>query len=222
MATEIRPINLADVARVAPVVRVALVVPEDPVESAVRAALVVPEDRVAAGGVGGAGRPGGAGGAGGVGGAGRPGGLAVRAALVAPENPAGLWRWTPAVPAALERELVRRRRTRARPSTRPAGGRLRTKSVIAAHRPDQVPLLAAEEDLAAGAETTREPAAAEAAIAWAAADTAAWRWRWIQSRRRGGGIQRAAAVAEDAAVAAEDAAAAAEDAEINELRWRKL
>ena len=46
---------------------------------------------------------------------------------------------------------------------------LRTKSVTAAHRPDPVPLLAAE-DLAAVAETTREPVAAEAAIAWAAAE----------------------------------------------------
>jgi hypothetical protein len=46
---------------------------------------------------------------------------------------------------------------------------LRTKSVTTAHRPDLVPLLEAEEDLAAAvAETTREPAAAEAAIAWAA------------------------------------------------------
>ena len=44
MATEIRPINLADVA---PVVRVALVVPEDPVAPVVRVALVVPEDPVA-------------------------------------------------------------------------------------------------------------------------------------------------------------------------------
>ena len=45
----------------------------------------------------------------------------------------------------------------------------RTKSVTAAHHPDLVPLLAAEEDLAAAAaETTREPAAAEAVIAWAA------------------------------------------------------
>jgi len=45
----------------------------------------------------------------------------------------------------------------------------RTKLVTAAHHPDLVPLLAAEEDLAAAvAETTREPAAAEAVIAWAA------------------------------------------------------
>ena len=44
---------------------------------------------------------------------------------------------------------------------------LRTKSVTTAHRPDLVPLLEAEEDLAAVvAETTREPVAAEAVIAW--------------------------------------------------------
>ena len=48
---------------------------------------------------------------------------------------------------------------------------LRTKSVTTAHRPDLVPLLEAEEDLAAVvAETTREPVAAEAVIAWAAAE----------------------------------------------------
>ncbi len=76
----------------------------------------------------------------------------------------------------------------------------RTKSVTAPHRLDLVPLLEAGEDLAAAvAETTREPAAAEAVIAWEVAATAA-------------------AVAEDAAVAAEDAAVAAEDAEDNERR----
>jgi hypothetical protein len=42
---------------------------------------------------------------------------------------------------------------------------LRTKSVTAAHRRDLVPLLTGE-DLAAAAETTRDPVAAEAAIAW--------------------------------------------------------
>jgi len=48
---------------------------------------------------------------------------------------------------------------------------LRTKSVTTAHRPDLVPLLEAEEDLAAVvAETTREPVAAEAVIAWAAVE----------------------------------------------------
>jgi len=51
---------------------------------------------------------------------------------------------------------------------------LRTKSGIAAHHPDQVPLLAVAEDLAAAvAEITREPAAAEVVIAWEAADTVA-------------------------------------------------
>jgi hypothetical protein len=44
----------------------------------------------------------------------------------------------------------------------------RTKLVTGAHHNDLVPLLAAEEDLAAVVETTREPAAAEAVIAWAA------------------------------------------------------
>jgi hypothetical protein len=49
----------------------------------------------------------------------------------------------------------------------------RTKSVTGAHRRDQVPLLAAEEDLAAAAAvTTRDPVAAEAVIAWEVADIA--------------------------------------------------
>jgi hypothetical protein len=48
----------------------------------------------------------------------------------------------------------------------------RTKSVTAARRRDLARLLAGEEDLAAVAETTREPAATEAAVAWAAAVTA--------------------------------------------------
>ena len=47
----------------------------------------------------------------------------------------------------------------------------RTKSVTAPHRPDLVPLLEAGEDLAAAvAETTHEPAAAEAVIAWEVAE----------------------------------------------------
>ena len=46
---------------------------------------------------------------------------------------------------------------------------LRTKSVIAVHHRGRVPLLAAVEDLAAVVETTRDPAATEAGIAWAAA-----------------------------------------------------
>ena len=48
---------------------------------------------------------------------------------------------------------------------------LRTKSVIAVHHRGRVPLLAAAEDLAAVVETTRDPAATEAATAWAAAVT---------------------------------------------------
>jgi hypothetical protein len=46
---------------------------------------------------------------------------------------------------------------------------LRTKSVIAPHHRGLVPLLGAE-DLAAEVETTREPAAAEAVIAWEVAE----------------------------------------------------
>jgi hypothetical protein len=48
---------------------------------------------------------------------------------------------------------------------------LRIRLVTAAHPHDLVPLLAAAEDLAAAAaETTREPAAAEAVIAWEVAE----------------------------------------------------
>jgi hypothetical protein len=55
------------------------------------------------------------------------------------------------------------------PEHDPVAVALRTKSVTAAHRRDLVPLLAAEVDLvAAVAEIMREPAAAEAATAWAA------------------------------------------------------
>ena len=46
---------------------------------------------------------------------------------------------------------------------------LRTRSVTAAHRRGLVPVLTAE-DLAAAAETTREPAAAGAVIAWEVAE----------------------------------------------------
>jgi hypothetical protein len=45
-----------------------------------------------------------------------------------------------------------------------------TKSVTAAHRRDLVPLLAAEDLAVAVAETTREPVATEAAIAWEVAE----------------------------------------------------
>jgi hypothetical protein len=74
---------------------------------------------------------------------------AVRAALVVSESPV--------VPVALERELVR------------VAVALKIKSVTTAHRRGLVPVPAAE-DLVAAAETTREPAAAEAAKAWEAAE----------------------------------------------------
>jgi hypothetical protein len=48
--------------------------------------------------------------------------------------------------------------------------RLRTRSVIAARRPGQVLLLTVEDLAVAVAETTREPAAAEAGKAWEAAE----------------------------------------------------
>jgi hypothetical protein len=219
MATEILPTNSADVVRVAPVVpavRVAsvvpegpvesavwaaLVVPEDPVELAVRVALVVPED---------------------------PAELAVQVALVVSESlvarvvpedpgvPAGLVvSESPAVPVALavpvavlERELVpvEAGLVQGHPRAQLAVVALRTKSVIAVHLHDLVRLLEAAEALAAVvAETTREPAAAEAAIAWEVADIVAAE------------AVVAVAVAAEVVAVAEDAAEAAEDAEDNEL-----
>ena len=158
METGKRRINSADVAPVAPVapvvpvVRVALVVPEDPV---VQVASVVLENPV------------------------------EPVALVVPENPvapvvpaARVLSESPAVPVALERGQAVAELQHAPVVAVPLLGHrhvqqaipLRTKSVTAAHRPDLVPLLEAEEDLAAVAETTREPAAAEAVTAWAAAE----------------------------------------------------
>jgi hypothetical protein len=55
------------------------------------------------------------------------------------------------------------------PELDPAAVPLKTKSVIGARHRDLAPLRAAEEDLAAGAETTRDPAATEAGTAWVAA-----------------------------------------------------
>jgi hypothetical protein len=52
-------------------------------------------------------------------------------------------------------------------------GPAETKLVTAPHPRGPVPLLAVEEDLAAAAETTREPAATEAAAVWVAVATAA-------------------------------------------------
>jgi hypothetical protein len=134
------------------IAQVALVVPEDPVVPvvpAVRGALVVSEDPVVP---------------------------AVRVvsespvvpvALVVPESPVvalelaiGLavvpeLETAPVVALALDQVVVA----------------LRIRLVTAAHPHDLVPLLAAAEDLAAAvAETTREPAAAEAVIAWEVAE----------------------------------------------------
>jgi hypothetical protein len=170
--------------RVELAVQVALAGPENPVELAGPAALAEPEDLVV---------------------------LAVRAALVVLENLGELAvQENPGVPGVLavlvvpvvqvvlENPAVLIVPAEAGPvqNHRPAhlAVALRTKSVIAAHHRDPVPLLAVEEDLAAAeAGITREPAAAEAATAWAVADTAA-----------------VVAVAEVAAVAEEDAAAVAE------------
>ena len=147
MGTGKQPISSADVA---PVVPVARVVPEDPLVPVVRVARVVP---------------------------------VVRVALVVPENPvvqvasvvledpvepvALVVPENPAVPeletgpvAALELVLVQ------------VAVALRTKSAIAAHRPDLVPAPRVEDSAAAVAETTREPVAAEVGTAWEAAATA--------------------------------------------------
>ena len=94
-----------------------------------------------------------------------PGNPAVSAALVVPavlvvlENPAG-----PEELIVLVAVLVQNHRLVLLAIA------LKTRSVIAAHHPDRVRLLAVEEDLAAAvAEITPDPAVAEAAIAWAVA-----------------------------------------------------
>ena len=119
----------------------------------------------------------------------------------------------PAVQVARERELVQVEAVLVQ-GHRPAqlAVALRTKSVIAAHRPDLAPLLEAAVDLAAVAETTLEPAAAEAVIAWEVADiVAAAAVDTVAAAEAG--VTEPAAVVADAAVAAADAAAEAEDAE---------
>ena len=104
---------------------------------------------------------------------------AVQESPVVPEDPVASE--SPAVPVApepaqvaveLEHGPVAVVLVRGHPRAQLAVVALRTKSVTAAHRHDLVPLLAAAEDLvAAVAVTTREPAAAEAVIAWEVADT---------------------------------------------------
>ena len=149
---------MAQAALVVPAVRAELVVSEDPVE---QVALVESEDPV------------------------EPAGQespAAQVALVVSEDPAELVARespaelvvleSPAEPVVPERELVQVEAVPARehPRARPAVA-LRTRSVTAAHRPGLVRLLEAAEDLvAAVAETTRERAAAEVVIAWEVAE----------------------------------------------------
>jgi len=149
---------VAQAALVVPAVRAELVVSEDPVE---QVALVESEDPV------------------------EPAGQespAAQVALVVSEDPAELVARespaelvvleSPAEPVVPERELVQVEAVPARehPRARPAVA-LRTRSVTAAHRPGLVRLLEAAEDLvAAVAETTRERAAAEVVIAWEVAE----------------------------------------------------
>ena len=76
------------------------------------------------------------------------------------------------VVAELGHDLAAAVLARGHPHARPAVAPT-TKSVTAARRRGPVPLLAAEDLAAAVAETTREPVATEAAIAWEVADTVA-------------------------------------------------
>ena len=101
---------------------------------------------------------------------------AVQAALVVPENPVVLVApGDPVVRAALAGLVVQVAvvleldPAAVVPGLDPAAVPLKTKSVIGARHRDLAPRLAAEEDLAAGAETTRDPAATEAGTAWVAA-----------------------------------------------------
>jgi hypothetical protein len=138
--------------RVAQVELEALAVPEDLVVPAVRAALVVPENPAARVGLVVPGDP--------VGLA-VPGDPVVLAALVVPESPAvlelapGEAQEPAIVQVAAELELDR------------VEARRRVRSAIAVHHRDRV-VARRVEDSAVAAETTREPAATEAATAWAA------------------------------------------------------
>ena len=107
----------------------------------------------------------------------------ARVALAVPEDPAEqAVLENPVVPAELELVQVAAERELARAVAELEHGPmaaerepdqvavpLRIKSVIAVHHRGRVPLLAVVEDLAAVVETTRDPAATEAATAWVAA-----------------------------------------------------
>jgi hypothetical protein len=126
-----------------PAVPVALVVPENP---AVQVASAVPEDPV------------------------------VQVASVVPGDPVvRVVQESLAVPVALELGIVlgavqlARGQVEAVPERDPVAVPPRIKLVIAVRHRDLVPRLVAVEDLAAAVETTRDPAAIEAATAWVAA-----------------------------------------------------
>ena len=130
---------------------------------------------------------------------------------------------SPAVPVVPERELVQGGERRAvevvlvrgHPRAQLAVVALRTKSVTAAHRRDLVPLLEAAEDLAAAvAETTREPAAAEAVIAWEVAD--------IVAVEEAAVAVAAVAVAAVVAAAAVAVAAVAEDGDKHSMEEKQM
>ena len=115
---------------------------EDQVVPAVRAALVVPENPVA------------------------PVALAVQVAPVALELVPVVVQALVIVPVAVALVIVL---AAAVPELDQVAVPLKIRSATEAHHRDLARLLAAVEDLAAGVETTRDPAATEAGIAWAAA-----------------------------------------------------
>jgi len=144
---------VAQAALVVPAVRVALVESEDPGEPVVLAGSEDPEEPAV------------------------QESPAVQVALVESEDPGeSAVQESPAVQVAPERELVQvvaaleHVQEEAEQALVQAAVPLRTKSVIAPHHRGLVPLLGAEDLAAAAAETTREPAAAEAVKAWEVAE----------------------------------------------------
>jgi hypothetical protein len=140
---------------------------------------------------------------------------AVRVALVVSGDPVEqAVQESPAVPVARARELVQVEAVlvRGHPRAQLAVVALRIKSVTAAHRPDLVPLLVAEEDLVAVvAVTMREPAATEALIAWEVAERVA-----VVAEAVVAAVAAAVAVAAAAAVAV-----VAEDGDKHSMRKNK-
>ena len=152
MGTGRRRISLAGRGLAARVVGSRVLAPEDPVVPAVPAALVVPEDPVV------------------------PAALVVlespavpenQVVLVVPESPAV--RALAIVLAGVQEPETALVEVEAAPERDKVAVPLRIKSVTAPHRRGLVPVPKRVEDLAAAAETTRDPAATEAATAWVAA-----------------------------------------------------